>query len=768
MLQKFISIRNVGKFKNSAAQGDTSLLRHTFILGANGQGKSTLCAILRSLKTQKPDYVLGRSRLGANEQPYINLRFAKGPVTFDNAKWSTDCPDLAIFDSEFVAENVHSGEIVDIDHKRNLYRVIVGEQGVQWAKEESRLSDLSRETNSKIKKLSSEIKTHIPEGMALDGFIALPNDPEIEEKCVKQEKVIKAASQAEKIKTHEDLSEYGLPTLPDAFKILLSRTLDDIAQDSATLLDNHLKNHGMETDGGNWIAKGMEYGIYGIKSTCPFCGQNVREEGRSLIRAYQAVFSGEYKKLQADITSRRSQITERFGEQTLNNWHALTERNKNAIAFWGQYCDLDSSTLIPNESMAGTFKTFEKAALSLLRRKDETPLAGISPDVDFEHAEKNYKSATTKVGEINNAIQHANVEIQRIKDKIEVTDLPSAQAEIERLKAIKTRHTDSVNNLCMNYIAETRQRTKTDDDKKRIRAQLNAHSENVMKHYESRINQLLENFNARFQISQTKHNYMGGKATSSYQLVINNTSFDLGDARTSPGQHSFKNTLSSGDRATLALAFFFTNLENDPTPHDKIVVFDDPFNSQDAFRRRQTIHEINRITQMCSQVIVLSHDVSFLVELWNKAPSEDRKTLNLVDHRANGSKIMVTDLNNTCKGRTAQDIDDLQSYVTTGTGSPQEIIRKIRVVLESYCWTTYPNSFQTKQDSLGGILRKIREGGDEHPAKDLYEELDMLNGYTQPYHHGEDRESQTSVPIDKQELTGFVKRTLSIVNALPT
>ena len=70
------------------------------------------------------------------------------------------------------------------------------------------------------------------------------------------------------------------------------------------------------------------------------------------------------------------------------------------------------------------------------------------------------------------------------------------------------------------------------------------------------------------------------------------------------------------------------------------------------------------------------------------------------------------------------------------------------------------------QDWLGEIIRKIREGGDQHPARDLYHELDQLNDYTSEHHHGEDVADATPDQIDPQELTGYVKRTLRVVNAL--
>jgi wobble nucleotide-excising tRNase len=288
----------------------------------------------------------------------------------------------------------------------------------------------------------------------------------------------------------------------------------------------------------------------------------------------------------------------------------------------------------------------------------------------------------------------------------------------------------------------------------------------VVKPYERRINALLDAFNAGFTITETKHSYPAGIASSNYQLVINNTAIDVGDGDTPSDTPSFKNTLSGGDRTTLALAFFLAHLERDKELARKIVVFDDPLNSQDAFRRRQTVHEIMKVAGQCAQVIVLSHDATFLKQVWDKAPAAERISLTIADHRAQGSKLMPIDLEKACQGRTATDIDDLQTYVTTGAGNLLDLIRKMRVVLETYCWTTYPTSFQAAQDWLGEIVRKTRESGSAHPIAALYDELDQINDYTSQYYHGEDVADATPDQIDPTELTGYVRRTLKIVNAL--
>lgn len=66
----------------------------------------------------------------------------------------------------------------------------------------------------------------------------------------------------------------------------------------------------------------------------------------------------------------------------------------------------------------------------------------------------------------------------------------------------------------------------------------------------------------------------------------------------------FRNTLSAGDRSTLALAFFIAQLERDSKLADTVVLFDDPFTSQDKSRRLRTQHRITKLADTCRQVIV--------------------------------------------------------------------------------------------------------------------------------------------------------------------
>jgi wobble nucleotide-excising tRNase len=215
----------------------------------------------------------------------------------------------------------------------------------------------------------------------------------------------------------------------------------------------------------------------------------------------------------------------------------------------------------------------------------------------------------------------------------------------------------------------------------------------------------------------------------------------------------------------LALAFFLAHLERDPSLKQKIIIFDDPFNSQDAFRRRQTIHEILKIGGKCAQIIVLSHDPTFLKQIWDKCQPADRAAMTLADCKQQGVKILPHDLEKACQGRTATDTDDLQSFITSGAGQHIDLIRKMRTVLETYMRATYPTHFGDT-DWLGDIVSKIRLGGTTNEAFALYDDLDAINDYTKSYHHGQSSSDKTPDAIDATELTGFIRRTLRIVRAI--
>jgi len=759
MIKKIIAIKNVGRFKNSAAPGTPQLREFTFVFGANGLGKTTFGAILRSLQSGDADIIRGRRRLSSIDAPRVELLLESGPVQFNGERWSEEMPSISIFDGDFVADNVHSGEVVGVSHKRNLYRVIIGAEGISLAVQDAELAAASRQKTGEISATKKAIESHVPAGMTASAFIALPLQPDLETLIEQQERKAQAVQRAQAISDRQPLSAIDVPRLPAGFETLLSRNVDDVAEDAETLLAAHLEAHSLQGDAREWIRLGL---AATEGETCPFCGQSI--QGLPLVNAFKAYFSEAYQQLAAELHSIRDALAEGLGTAAETRWQVGQERHSSAVGFWAELCDLDVPSLEYPTGAIPAMRELVRAAGQLLDQKAASPLDAVAVDADCLEAMALHAEVVAAIAQFNDAVTAANLLIEDKKASVKADGIEQVAAELKSLRAAHIRHSDAVSGLCAELSRLDAEKKVLEQSKELAREALNAHTVSVVKPYEDRINELLDAFNAGFSITETGHTYPSGMAASTYQLVVDGQTIQLGDGDTPRDEPSFKNTLSSGDRTTLALAFFLAHLERDPQLESRVVVFDDPFNSQDAFRRRQTVLEIMKIGRKCRQVIVLSHDQGFLKLLWEKAANGQRVALSVVDHRLEGSKLLEMDLDEACRGRTVVDVDDLQSFLTTGAGNVQDVVRKLRVVLETHCRTVYPSCFLAA-DWLGDIVRKTREGGEEHPAWPLFEELDEINDYSKEYHHGEDLGDASGVAIDPSELSGFVRRTLRIVNA---
>jgi hypothetical protein len=130
------------------------------------------------------------------------------------------------------------------------------------------------------------------------------------------------------------------------------------------------------------------------------------------------------------------------------------------------------------------------------------------------------------------------------------------------------------------------------------------------------------------------------------------------------------------------------------------------------------------------------------------------------------SEIVRFDLNDPRNRRVASEIVDLLLFYKTGVGRPRDIVTKMRFVLETYCTFTYP-SFFGSDDTLSSIVEKIRNAGKQHPACALLDELDDIHNFSWNHCRDDAPNRDVAEPRDVKELTGYVRRTLKIVKAIP-
>ena len=756
-LKKFVSIQNVGRFHNSKAAGDVEFRKFTLIYGENGRGKTTICAILRSLQSGDPNHIIGRQTLGsANAADVCLLVDGQTPTTkFQSGAWSQTLPTLAIFDQHFVSENVYLGDGVGAEQKRNLYKVIVGQNAVAKAQRMDQLVADIRKTSAAIREASRAVESHLVPGLKLQALMDAQPDPEIDQRIAKLEAEILNASATTIIAKSVPFGLVELPPRPTGIEECLSETIASVSSSVEQQLKAHLVRHHMGSAGQGWIAQGLEFTP---DEGCPFCGQDLA--GIGLVDAYKVIFSDAYAGLKERITKLGKGVADAFPALKMGVvLEPLAERQK-GIDLWKPMAEFAAPAGPSEEDAQRIVANYRDQLLRILRVKHQAPLESLALDQAAREAERDYDQLVAAIDAYNVSAKVANAAIQARQAQLKLVNPDAAKAEIERLKTLKKRHEPQLKALCDRLAELNTQKTQQETERDTIKGDLDQHSGDVVARYQNAINRYLDLFNAGFSIAKVDHNYVGG-VNASYQLLINKVPVALGDERTPLDKPSFKNTLSAGDKSTLALALFLSQLDNDPGRNQRVVVFDDPFNSQDSFRRNQTAIEIVRAIPNVAQVVVLSHDARFLKEMVDKAHSLETKTLKL-NPVGETTEICALDLDEMLRTEVRVLVDILQTYFAGSGGQPRDVVQKIRPLLEAYSRNSCITLFQP-DDILSTILTKIRTTGASHPLWPVYNELNDINDFTCRHHHAD---GTVTGPIDETELRGYVKRTLRVVGAL--
>jgi wobble nucleotide-excising tRNase len=758
MITKILAIQNIGRFVSCKAAGDVAFRKLTLIFGENGRGKTTMGDILRSLSSGDPQYILGRATLGSVYKPSATIQLdGNNLVNFKDGRWDGTGPRIAIYDSAFVDENVHSGSNIDREQRKNLYGVIVGEEGVTLAKKVDDDDARIREINKNIKAKESVVNAYLPEGTSAKVFLGLSPISDVDRKIADKEAEVATLKLAGEIKAKAALATITLPQLPTNFEPLLATILEAISREAESRVKQHLATLA-KPGGEQWI--GQEILLSG-GANCPYCGQSTQK--LELVDAYQRYFSESYAEFKGELSKLYDSVAEEFGDSALLPVQRALDSNGNLAAFWDQFVPAG----IP-ENPFDTFRTaisnLRTAALSRIKAKLAAPLEIVPTDSEFDRSIEQYAMAVILAGEYEKAIVSVNGLIATKKRELEANTLVKAKAELNSLLSVKKRFEVPADEACRRYSEAVASKTVVEEEKAAARKKLDLYCEKVFAQYEKRINELLDIFGAGFRIGETKTSLAGGTVSSSFQIIINKVAVDLGGPDTPKAKACFRNTLSSGDRSTLALAFFIAKLENDAKLTSTIVLFDDPFTSQDQSRRLRTQLQIRKLADGCRQVIVFSHDPLFLKQIVDRQPAGEIKVLQFFSTGEGHSKIDVFEIDDLTRPEYFKDYDSLHRFLHHSDGDARLVAPAIRRLLESYLRMKQPSAFKANE-WLGDMIRKIRESGPGNPlhdAQSLLEDLSAINEYSQRFHHGQGEKAVPEI-INPDELRTYIRLTLSFV-----
>ena len=762
MLRNIRLIRNVGVFDSDTGAAVVDLNKLVLIYAENGRGKTTLTSILRSLATNEPSFVEGRSRLGAQNPPHICFNADGQPtnVMFQNGGWTRNLPHIKIFDDTFVDTNVHSGLNVEPQHRQNLHELILGDQGVTLNRDLESLVTANEQYIRDLREKADAFPLEILHDLQVDEFCALPQIDNVEDQIQDAERALEAAKNRDAVLSADSFNTITLPDFDAAGIVhVLSQGLSDLDSAAEAQVRTHIA--GLGDVGERWVADGVGFLSRDNATDCPFCGQSL--EAADLIAHYQAYFSEAYEALKSDIDAADSAV--RIAHQGVAQ--TTLERTVGAIGerkqFWSRFTeiaisDIDTATILEDWNSAIA------VVLAKLQAKQGSPLEEMELGERATDAFAKYTAHQAHVENVNQEISAANDAVKVLKETTETADTDDLETQLARLRATKGRYSPKGTALSTAYLATRQRKLASDEAREVARTALQDYRDQVFPALQVNVNGYLPRFNAGFRVDRVTASNRRGGSYCTYDVVINDSPVAVGNTNSNIGELSFRNTLSAGDRNTLALALFFSSLDQSQNLADTIVVVDDPVSSLDDHRTAATIQCIGDLKDEAGQVIVLSHNKPFLCDVWRRSGYADCTTLEIV-RGASGSTIRSWDPSSDTFTLHDQRHRLLQNYVQNpvSTHSPREVAQSIRPHLEYYFRVACPGECPpgTRIGQFVDRCRQSLSGSAPILEANVYRELSNIVDYSNQFHHDTNQDYLTTT-INDQELCGFVQRALTL------
>ena len=711
--------------------------------------------MLQSLTSGDPTPILERRRLSATTEPKVVVSIGGSTVAFDGNCWSEAGPPIAIFDDHFVDANVHSGLNVDAGHRKGVHELVVGEQGVRLLRQVEALTSEISLLQTALRTAERKVPAAALGSFSVDDFCALRPVANIDQEIEAARRSLSVLRNGAAIRSTGEFRPFALPFFDeDELAGVLGATLSDVESATLDAVTRHVVGLGPGAEG--WISQGLHY--LDDAKECPFCGEGIISRS-VLISHYRAYFSETYAAHKRRIQELRERLASELSGDRLAALQRVLHEEHDKREFWARYFTPTAFDL-DQDRLASAWSDLRRDSLAALDRKAAAPLEAVSFTESVRNVAR-YRELADGVLTLSTSLVQQNSSVLLAKEHASAGSAQTAQERLERLLTIQRRFQPEIDAACNDYLAATKKKTETEQEKARVRTALDKHRTCVFGTSETAINRFLDTFNADFTLDKLRPSDARGVPSSTYSVRVNSRSVALSPSST-PGP-SFRTALSAGDRSTLALAFFFASLEQRDL-RDTIVVIDDPISSLDDGRAFATAQEIRKLEGRCGQLIVLSHSRTLLCQLWEKADKDTTTTLEIRDAGADRSTLAPWDI----EAAAVTEVDRLhrlvRNYADSAQGDPQRVAAALRILLESFLRVAFVKHFEPGS-MLGNFLQKARraltEGSPILPA-DAIQELDDLREYANRFHHSTNQWSwlEALANVNDRELRGYAQRVL--------
>ena len=477
MIERIRLLRGIGQFDCVDAGKHIPLGHFTAICAENGRGKTTLTAVLRSLRTGNSLPIAERARLGSHHLPHVVLTRcgAPSPMVFNQNAWNCAPVDMEIFDDIFISENVHSGLAVEPAHRQKLYELILGEQAIKLNTRLKSFVNKITEHNQNLNGIENTIPQSKMDPYTIDQFCALSPQPNIDQAIQEAEQGLAAAQEQSAI---EDTPPFEFLNLPrfnlDAIEKILRQDLPALENDALNQVRAHFD--ALDEGGEAWVAEGMNRipRKYGDSSgvSCPFCAQDLA--GSPLIRHYRAYFGTAYKELKNTVAKELAEIQYTHGEGAPSGFERSVRIAIERRQFWSRFCsatefNVDSATVVRDWMAA------RKAVVSHLAAKQTAPLEPIEISEETRVLVNAYEVHRSMIDQISRTLLETNQAIEITKKASTQSTPKNLNATLACLKATKARYEPQIARLCDEYLQEAGRRKLSQRERDQARESLEHH-----------------------------------------------------------------------------------------------------------------------------------------------------------------------------------------------------------------------------------------------------------------------------------------------------
>lgn len=792
MINKVEKLVSIGKFRNYQATGQVNFKKLTLIYGDNGNGKTTLTSVFRSLATNNPEII--RSRISTNHTTVQAAQISQLGTpnifhTFGATGWTVHFPEIEIFDIHFVNENIYSGFDFSDEHRKQLHQFVIGAQGVaiQNQIEQNKIDKTtSRQAQANIEaQLIQQVGNNLTNEL-INAFLAIPatqaND--IDQQIIIAETALVSANANAIIQTLQPLSNHSRITTGIDFNSLmadLQATSQTIQNDIIeNLFSQHCQDLSANTLVGpeNWLQRGFAYveskqALNEPNISCPFCKQSV-DTNSNILNAYTSKFNANFNALVQSLQTHLQSLQNFNLEATIQAINNIYQINASNIASW--------TTHLPNTVQAPVFNIIANEAnlrtefqnlISSVEQKIQNPTASLTITAATAF-QASIQTINANIDAYNQNVQTYNAAITTFRSNIQT--IATAQLEVDRLKRIKKRFETPITILCNQLTTEKQTLRGLETAYTQLSQQQQTAATTFFNNYQTQINYYLENvFRTPFRIENVVHVAPRGRATQSqigYRLTIDGNEISF-----APNQpFNAKECLSEGDKSTIALAFFLSKLDIDPNKQNKILFFDDPLSSLDTNRRTYTIGIIKSLFQQLKQIVVLSHNEYFLHEISKDITASDKCTLRILeDFAARASKIEVCDLDELVKIDYFRNIERLEVFRSDpDINFKDAVLGWLRNVLEAHLRFKFYKEIRsmTGQQTFGRLISFLNAYPavfrDNTNRADIISKLNLINGVSWRSHHGDPNPDYTVLGMNPNtitvtELDNLIQDTLNLI-----